>query len=100
MNALLNDEGKKQWGEIFPDGHVPVQTLIAQDATVEETNQPLKVYLVNWILLSKDQQQAILKKLSDKFHAPKEAIEKDILKKGLPLQSKYVSCVSIPAEFF
>jgi hypothetical protein len=47
MEALLNDEGKKHWGEIFPNGEVPVKTIVPQDAEIEGKNQPLKVYLVN-----------------------------------------------------
>jgi hypothetical protein len=29
-SAYLNAEGKKVWGGVFPDGEVPVQSIIAQ----------------------------------------------------------------------
>jgi hypothetical protein len=99
MDTYLNDEGKKHWSSIFPDAIVPVKSPFAQDAEVEQTGDPLNVYIVDWTALSDEQRQAILQKLSSKFNVSVNNIELDILKTGLPLQSKYVSSVSIPMRF-
>ena len=31
MWTMLNDEGKKVWGDVFPDGKVPVASMIFQE---------------------------------------------------------------------
>jgi len=92
--ANLNREGLKHWGAIFKDGIVPIKgNIFPSKAEVAETKEPLEVYLVDWDELNQEQKDAVLQKLSDKFKATKEEIFKDILKVGLPLQSKYVGSV-------
>jgi hypothetical protein len=34
MRTVLNDEGKKIWGDIFPDDKVPVTSMVFQEAKV------------------------------------------------------------------
>lgn len=99
IKAILNDDGKKVWGDIFPDG-VPVQNLGSQLAELEDLGQDIKVYMVAWDLLSPVRRAVIINRLASKFHSSPTEIENDILKKGLPLQSKYVSYVAIPTRFF
>jgi len=88
--AYLNDEGKRLWGEIFPDGQVPVRSIITQRADLEGAGEE-RVYIVEWIELNPKQQDAILERLSKKSGAPKDLILKDILKIGLPLREKYTN---------
>jgi hypothetical protein len=42
----LNAEGKAVWGDVFPDGEVPVQSIIAQAATLEGIAKTERVFLV------------------------------------------------------
>lgn len=88
--ANLNDEGKKVWGDIFPDGEVPVRSIIAQPARLEGAGEE-RVFIVEWRDLNSGQQDAILERLSKKSGAPKEVILQDILKIGLPLREKYTN---------
>lgn len=87
--AYLNAEGKAVWGNVFPDGEVPVQSIIAQPATLEGIDKTERVFLVDWTELTAQQQDAILEKLSKRSGARKDVILKDVLKIGLPLREKY-----------
>jgi len=91
MWACLNEEGKRVWGDVFPDGKVPICSDFG--VTRLEGLGLEKVALVSWKALSCAQQEAILTKLSTKFGAPREAILKDILGKGLPLPERYTTGV-------
>jgi len=97
MKAILNDEGKKAWGSIFPDG-VPIETLISQTAEIEELGKDITVYFVAWGSLTPVQRGQVLSLLATKFQCSEHIIENDILAKGLPLQAKYVSGVAIPTR--
>jgi hypothetical protein len=97
----LNAEGKAAWGDVFPDGEVPVQSIIAQPATLEGIDMPERVFLVDWKELTAQQQDAILEKISKRTSASKDAILKDVLKVGLPLRAKYTdSCGTSRLELF
>ena len=87
--AYLNAEGKAIWGDVFPDGEVPVQSIIAQHATLEGVDKTERVLLVDWKELTVQQQDAVLDKLSKRSGASKNVVLKDILKVGLPLREKY-----------
>ena len=87
--AYLNAEGKAVWGDVFPDGEVPVQSIIAQPATLEGIDKTERVFLVDWKELTAQQQDAILEKISKRSGARKDVILKDVLKVGLPLREKY-----------
>jgi len=84
----LNVEGKAFFGDIFPDGEVPIQSIMPQHAKLDGVDEIDKVFLVDWKELSVQQQDALLGKISKKFGASKEAILRDILKVGLPLREK------------
>ena len=90
--ASLNAEGKAVWGDVFPDGEVPVQSIIAQPASLEGFDKTEIVFLVDWKELAGQQQEAVLEKLSKRSGAAKNIILKDILKIGLPLREKYTDC--------
>ncbi len=91
MWVCLNDEGKRVWGDVFPDGKVPVTSMGFQDADLEGKPASERVILVNWRLLSKVQQDAVLAKISDRSGAAKEAILADVLRIGLPLRKSYTT---------
>lgn len=89
----LNAEGKTVWGDVFPDGEVPVQSIISQSATLEGVDKTERVFIVDWKELTVQQQDAVLEKLSKRSGASKNVILKDVLKIGLPLREKYTdSC--------
>jgi hypothetical protein len=99
--ARLNPEGKRVWGNIFPNGIVPVQTIATQQARLEGIRDVESVFTVDWKELAIEQQQAILEKLSEQTGATKETILKEILKVGLPLRRRYtVSCGTNRMELF
>jgi len=85
----LNAEGKAVWGDVFPDGEVPVQSIIAQSATLEGIDKPERVFLVDWKELTAQQQDAVLEKISKRSGASKDVILKEVLRVGLPLREKY-----------
>lgn len=45
--AHLNAEGKRYWGDIFPDGKVPIQNIAAQQARVERIKAPESVFAID-----------------------------------------------------
>lgn len=91
MWVLLNDEGKRVWGDVFPDGKVPVSTFFSE--TKLEGRGVEKVALIDWLRLSRVQRDAILTKLSVRFGASKDAILDDVLRIGLPLPERYTTGV-------
>jgi hypothetical protein len=99
FKAFLNDEGKKIWGNIFPDGLVPVLFPVPQWAYLEPGKEE-KVYMVAWDLLSPVQRGQIINLLAEKFQAPASAVEKQILTKGMPLRASLVNGSCIPARYF
>ena len=95
----MNDEGKRVWGDVFPDGKVPVCSYF-QEAHLEGRGT-IRVILVNWGALSSGQKDAILIKISKTNGSPKEEILKDILKIGLPLRESYTTAfVAAELRFF
>ena len=88
----LNLEGKREWGEIFPDGKVPVQTIANQKPVLESAKDVESVFTVNWKELSPFQQQAIIEKLSNQTGATKEKMLSDILTIGLSIRRTFIRC--------
>lgn len=99
--ASLSSEGKQAWGDIFPEGVIPIQSIIPLQVTLEGIKKPQRVFLVDWKELTAQQQDLTLNKLCKRSGATKEEILKDILKIGLPLQEKYTdSCGTSRMELF
>lgn len=99
--AFLNSEGKTVWGNVFPEGEVPIQSIIAQSATLDCIDGTERVFLVDWKELTVQQQDAILEKLSKRSGVSKEIILEDVLKVGLPLRKKYTEgCATSRLELF
>ena len=100
MWVCLNDEGKRVWGDVFPDGKVPVCSMVFFDAKLDN-DRLARVILVNWAALSIGQKDAVLAKISERSGAPKGLILKDILKIGLPLREHYTTgVVAAELRFF
>lgn len=93
MKALLNDEGMKIWGFVFPNGGVPIKGISPYNAQIEGKGE-MQVYLVDWAALTEKERDLILEYLGHKFGNSKILVEAEILKSGLPLRAALVSCVS------
>ncbi len=97
MWACLNDEGRKVWGDVFPDGKIPVTSMVFQETKLGPGSKRECAVLIVWSALSKEKKDAILAKISERFGAPKDQILKDILRIGLPLRESLTTGV-IAAE--
>ena len=89
--AYLNEEGKKLYGKIFPDGQVPVLSMVPQMAKLGESETPERVYMVYVEDLSEEQFKAIVDLIVEKFKAPRSAVEAEFRKNGIPLRETFVS---------
>ena len=99
--ARLNFEGKKEWGDVFQDGKVPVKSIATQQTKLGGNKDPESVFTVDWKELTQWQQETILDKLSQENGVAKETILKDILKAGLPLRRNLiVSCGTNQVELY
>jgi hypothetical protein len=87
--AFLNSEGKRLWGDVFPEGEVPIQSMVAQTATLEGIDGVERVFLVDWKELTAEQQKCILERIGSLSGTSKDAVLREILKVGLPLREKY-----------
>lgn len=88
--AQLNPEGRKEWGEIFPDCKVPIKNVAVQRIRLEGNRDPESVYSVEWKELAPWQQEVIVERLSRQSGDTTEVILSEILRFGLPLQRKYI----------
>jgi len=99
FEAFLNEEGKKVWGYVFPEGLVPIKSPVPQRAKLGAEGFQL-VYLVDWAALTEQQRELILEDLQRKFVAARAEVESQILEKGIPLRASLVDATSIPARYF
>jgi hypothetical protein len=100
MWTTLNDEGKKVWGHVFPDGKVPVCSGF-ETADLEGLSKTERVVLVDWTALNDGQRSLILTKLSNRSGASREAILEDISRIGLPLRECHTTgTIAAELRFF
>jgi hypothetical protein len=103
MWVWLNDEGKRVWGDVFPDGKVPVCSYFQEANLMRGGVTPIatRIVFVNWSALSSEQKLAVLTKISKTTGSSKVEILKDILKIGLPLRESYTTAfVAAKLRFF
>jgi len=85
--AILNKRGLELWGEVFPDGVVPVKSMIPRTGFLGDANKVEQFYMVDWGELTKDQQDVSIKKICDKLGGRPVDVKKQIAKdQGLPLR--------------
>jgi len=90
--AFLNSEGKKVFGDVFPDGMVPVVSMIPGVAVVGDQEE--KIYLVCHEELSEVQIARLSQLLAAKFGATDVAVMVELLKNRIPLRAKYTDGVA------
>lgn len=90
--VFLNVEGKKLYGDIFPDGMVPVVSMIPGTAIIGDQEE--KIYLVCHEELSEVQTKKLVKLLAGAFRAPEADVEAELLKNRIPLRTKYTDGVA------
>lgn len=101
MSAILNDEGMKLFGDIFPDKKIPVLHPLSGETELEGVGEN-QIYFVNILLLRRVDEtayQKLIRKLSEKFNAPIEALKDEFNEHGLPLRAELVSSVEIDMRF-
>ena len=86
----LNEEGKKIYGSVFPDGIVPVKVMFPTQAKLG--GKVTKMFKVDLEQLSETQIEALLTLMSQKFNAPKSAVKQQLDKDGfIPLREELTS---------
>jgi hypothetical protein len=87
--ATLNEEGKKLYGEIWPNGEVPIVSIVGIQMQTGP-NEPVEdAYLIRKEEMSPEQIEKLLAMLSEKFKTPKEDINKEWETNGLPIRAKF-----------
>ena len=90
--VYLNEEGVRAWGDVFPDGRVPVRSVVPFPATLENVKpgeEVQRVYLLGQV--PHETLDRILGKLSAKFGAPRDVIRADVERNGLPIRESLTS---------
>ena len=99
MWVCLNDEGKKVWGDVFPDSKVPVCSMTFQEAHVGDHIE--RVCMVNWQLLEEKKKIEIIRKIASKTGALESEIALAIKRIGLPLRERLTTgVVAAELRFF
>ena len=102
ISAQLNEEGMKQFGDVFPDGLVPILNPLSEETELEGLGEK-QVHLVNLFLLKREDEgktyRKLLKTLSEKFDAPMMEMDEHFEEHGLPIRHDLVSCVEIDPRF-
>jgi len=101
--ANLNKAGRKLFGDVFPDSQIPImlETWLAFEAELEGVKTQ-QIHLVNVKLLRRTDEEAyqrLLNKLSEKFKASKEDMNREFTINGLPLRANLVSSIGFDPRF-
>ena len=91
-HQLLSDEGKAEFGHIFPSGHVPCRNNgVPGGADLEGLDETQEIFYVDWGSLDDDQRSQILDYMQAKFDAPRSVIEERLVSDGhFPIRSQFV----------
>jgi hypothetical protein len=89
--ASLNDEGKKEYGGIFPTGEVPIISIIGVQMQTGPTAEPELAYLIRQEDLTPEQLDKLLTMLAEKFKTAKDLIKKEMEKNRIPIRAKFTS---------
>lgn len=87
--AHLNEGGLAIYGEIFPNGLVPIQSIMSQERILGD--QTSKAYMVFLPELTSDQLDKLVDIFQSKTRDPKDQIKAEILRMGLPIRVELTS---------
>ncbi len=62
--AYLNAEGKAAWGDVFPEGEVPIQSILVQSAALDGIKGAERFFLVDWKELTAQRKMFSLRSLA------------------------------------
>ena len=85
--VYLNAESMKLFGDVFPDGVVPVVSMIP--GTAFFGGQEEKMYLVFHEEMSEDQISRLVSLLAAKFGAPEADVKAQMLRDRIPLREMF-----------
>ena len=88
--ANLNEEGLEKFGDIFPNGVVPIISMISITFEHPDLSTPERAYLLKGSDLTEDQLIKLTNKLAQKFNDEdkKDEIRKTILSNDIPIREK------------
>jgi len=91
--CYLNDEGKELFGDIFPDGIVPILSMLPIIFEHQKLDKPNKAYLLRGKKLTNEQIIMLVNKLSKKFNDEinKQEIKEEILSNRVPIREALTS---------
>lgn len=89
--ATLNEEGKKEYGAIFPTGEVPIVSIVGVQMQTGATAEPELAYLMRQEELTSEQLDKLVTMLSEKFKTPKEPIREEMEKNRIPIRAKFTN---------
>jgi hypothetical protein len=89
--ATLNDEGKKLYGDVFPDGEVTVVSMIPGWAKIGDSEKPDKIYMIRVSDLTPEQFDKILEKVMQNLGGSKEEIKAYFEKENIPFRQSLTS---------
>lgn len=101
MMACLNEQGMKEFGDVVPDGLVPVLHIHPVIGVLGDIGVR-KIYMVNLPLLKTvdpEAYQRSINKLVKKFNKTTEEMEAYFEENRMPLRAELVSSVEIDARF-
>lgn len=89
---ILNDEGMKMMGEIFPDKKVPVKSMVPVNAELEGQPGQSQVYHIDVDSLTEDKYFECLTAMAAKFGEDFEVVKEAMDELGfIPLNAKLVN---------
>lgn len=90
--GILNEEGKKEFGHIFPDGIVPLKILLPENATLEGQEGVHRIYKCDISLLTEEQYTKLVEYMSDKSGVSFSEVMSSVSMDGfIPMSSRWFS---------
>ncbi len=85
--CYLNDKGKELFGDIFPDGIVPILSMIPITFEHPELDKPNQAYLLKGRELTEEQTKKLVNTLAEKFNTmDNDSIEYEISVDQIPIR--------------
>jgi len=89
--VYLNEEGKKLYGGIFPEGQLPVISMIPQLAKLGDLEKVSQVYLIRVGDLTSEQFTKIVDLVVKNLGGSRADIERDFKEHNIPLRAELTS---------